>query len=93
MLEVRQQLLVDESVICAELDGELVLLHVRTGSYFGLNALGTQIWALLANGADEDTIIRELLHQYDVTPATLRADVTAFLSLLVEKGLAHVSDR
>jgi hypothetical protein len=28
-----------------------------------------------------------------VTPATLRADVTAFLCLLVEKGLAHVSDR
>ena len=78
-----------ESVVCAELDDEAGLLSVETGIYFGLDSVGARIWALLGEGAGPDEIFDRLLAEYDVEPAQLRADVSAFLEQLVANGLAR----
>ncbi len=78
------------SVVCAELDGEAVLLDVESGVYYGLNVIGTRIWQLLVQGLDEETIYRQLLREYDVEPVRLQCDVSDFLASLAERGLLHV---
>ena len=93
MSALQQRLAVNETVVGAELDGEMVLLDTTTGLYFGLDALGARIWRFLAAGADTDTIATALLADYDVEPARLRDDLAAFCDLLVAKGLARIATR
>ena len=91
MQGVRQRIAVNESVVFAELDEEVVLLNVETGVYFGLDAIGARIWTLLAGGADEDNVCERLLDEYEVDVREVRADVASFLDLLVAKGLARMA--
>ncbi|MDP8924736.1 MAG: PqqD family protein [Chloroflexota bacterium] len=81
---------INGSVAGAELGDELVLLNVETGVYFGLDAVGADIWKLLAKGATESEIVDRLLAEYDVEPGRLRAELAAFLAALEDKGLARI---
>ena len=42
------RLTIPEDVVVRDLAGEAVLLHLGTGTYFGLDTVGTRIWHLLA---------------------------------------------
>lgn len=83
----QQKIRVNESIVCSELDDEMVLLNVETGVYFGLDAIGAEIWKLLVKGASEDEIVIRLLEEYDVQPEMVRVDVTAFVGALTSKGI------
>ena len=78
-----------DSVIHAFVGGEAVLLDVESGLYFGLDEVGARIWQLLVAGASEESIVDQLLEEYDVERSRLRADVTGFLTVLVAKGLTE----
>ena len=39
---------IPEDVVSREVGGEAVLLNLATGTYFGLDGVGTEIWNLLA---------------------------------------------
>jgi hypothetical protein len=83
---------VSKSTVYTELDDEMVLLNLATEMYFGLDAIGTQIWKLIEQGATSGAMLEQLLAQYDVDPAKLRADLSAFLDSLAEKGLTREVD-
>jgi hypothetical protein len=87
-----RRMAVNESVVCAELDDEAVLLDVETGIYYGLDTVGTRIWNLLAQGAASQQILDHLLVEYDVDPDRLQADLSAFMSLLETKGLTRTAE-
>jgi hypothetical protein len=83
----RRSLAINESVACAVLDNEIVLLNVETGIYFGLDAVAARIWALLTEGADEERVCDRLLAEYEVDAHKLRTDVSDFIEILAAKGL------
>ena len=55
------------------------------GTMLALNFLGTAVWKL-CDGRSIDAIVADLLPQFDVEEAVLRADVRTFLDELAEKG-------
>ena len=55
------------------------------GTILSLNILGTEVWKI-CHGRDLDYIVAELFEMFEVDENTLRADVTAFLDVLAEKG-------
>jgi hypothetical protein len=85
----RRRAVINESVACAELGDEVVLLHVDTGIYFGLDSMGAEIWQLLRDGVGDVDIFDRLLAEYDVDPTQLCADLVAFLDTLDAKGLVR----
>jgi hypothetical protein len=89
---LERKLAVNDSVVCAELDDEAVLLNVETGIYFGLDAIGCQIWKFVEQGAGQDEIVQHLLQEYEVEPQDLREDVAEFLTMLQQKGLVRLAD-
>jgi hypothetical protein len=91
MSVVRRSLSVNTSVVSAQLDGEAVLLNVESGVYFGLDSIGTRIWELLSTGASETEIFDRLLDEYDVDAPQLRADLDAFLDVLLSKSLVRAA--
>jgi hypothetical protein len=82
---------VNQSVVCAELEDEAVLLHVEAGLYFGLDEVGLRIWNLLLGGMIEADVVERLVAEYDVDPAELRSDVSDFLNRLEAEGLIRRS--
>ena len=70
-----------------EIGGECVLLDLRSGSYFGLNEVGTRIWKLLAGGADLATVLDALVADYEAPEDRLRADLARLVDELVACGL------
>lgn len=80
---------VPDNVMAQELDEEFVLVDLQSGSYFGARGVAATIWGLLAQGADEAEISRQVTDRYDGEPEQIRQDVQEFLSTLVERGLVH----
>ncbi len=78
-----------EQAIGEVVDGELVLLNVETGVYFGLNRTGTKIWELLGERSDVDDVLSALERVYPVERATLRRDLDALIADLEKSGLVR----
>lgn len=81
------RLRVPENVVARDLADESVLLNLDTGTYFGLDAVGTRLWHLLAERGSPESAIETLLGEYDVEAPRLHSDVTALIDQLLAKGL------
>ena len=82
-------------VIWREVDGEVVLLNVVTGQYFGLDAVGSQVWILLQSagpkGANLSTLSTAVTGQFEVDLATAERDLTALVHDLLAQQLLVVA--
>ena len=81
---------VPDDVLVSHLDGESVLLNLRSECYFGLDEMGTRVWELLKSGSVQSVYDR-LLTEYDVDPETCRLDLTELLDTLLQQGLVEVA--
>ena len=78
------------NLMMADLEGEAVLLNIQTGRYFGLNEVGTSIWALIKKPCAVSDVIEGLQREYDVEEGVLNNDVLAFLEDMEKRNLVHV---
>ncbi len=78
----------DQQVSC-DIDDETVLMHLESGRYFGYDAVGTRVWALLSEPRSVSGLCAQLVSEYrDVDLDQCTRDVLAFLKELVDEGLA-----
>lgn len=70
-----------------EVGDETVILHLANGTYYGLDMVGTRIWALLKDGVSPPEICQRLATEYGVDLAAFEADARAFLSDLETQGI------
>jgi hypothetical protein len=68
-------------------EGELVLLDLARGDYFGVNEVGARLWQGIAVGKTPREIAAELQGEYDVALQTLLDDLERLASELVARGL------
>ena len=77
-------------VLFRELQGEAVLLDLRSQSYFGLDEVGTRIWQLLAEHGRREPALEALLLEFEVDREILTRDIDEFLARLESAGLISV---
>ncbi len=73
-------------------DGELVLLDLARGDYFGVNEIGAHLWNGIVAGKTPREIASEIQDDYDVAPDTLLADLDQLTSDLLARGLLRAVD-
>ena len=73
-----------------ELNGEGVLLDLGSGTYFGLNEVGTKLWSLLTTNDSLENATEALVREYDVAADVLRADVNHLLQEMQANGLLQL---
>lgn len=61
---------------------ETVILHLKSGTYFGLDPMGTRIWAMLRDGVPTADICKRLCEEFDVSRDVVEADARRFLGEL-----------
>lgn len=87
MLTRHARLDIASDVLCADVDGETVLLNQRSGIYFSLDDVGSRIWSLLAQQTPLDEIQATLLREYTVTSDVCWNDLLRLVSELKDEGL------
>lgn len=87
-----QRVTLSPEVLFRELDGEAVMLDLETERYYGLDEVGTRIWQLFAEHQDTETVVAQMLAEYEVEEEQLRQDLAALLGELAEAGLVRFED-
>jgi hypothetical protein len=80
-------------VLVSDFGGELVLLNLRDGVYYGLDDVGARIWALLKRPVTLAVIRNAVVAEYDVDPELCNRDVRSLVGDLAAKGLVEVLER
>lgn len=70
-----------------DLDGEVIILNMKTGQYFGLDEIGKEIWNLVQSPRKPDEIIEHILETYDVDPDRCENDILRLLQAMANEGL------
>ena len=78
---------VADEVVFRNVAGEAVLLNLATGTYFGLDTVGTRMWHLMADHGSTERVVETLLAEYEVEEVRLRCDLDNLIRQLLEKGL------
>jgi hypothetical protein len=82
---------VQEQVAC-EVAGDLVILNMRNGQYFGLNSVGAKIWGMLDESREVRAIRDLLLDAYpEVEPEVCTTDLLELLVELVDAELVEIT--
>lgn len=74
-------------VLVSEVDGEVIMLSVERGKYYGLNATGSALWKLLEFSPNIEQLKTALQRDYDVDPSACELEVKAVLGQLKAEGL------
>jgi hypothetical protein len=74
-------------VVFRDLEGEAVILDLATGTYFGLNEVGTRVWRLVDEGRDAAQIVEAVAAEYDADRVTIEQDVARLLDALSARRL------
>lgn len=88
----RCQVRIPETVLFRDLQGEGILLDVDSGSYFGLNEVGTRMWQLLAEHGSFASAREVLLAEFEVSRERLERDLVEIVEQLAEHGLLQIEE-
>ena len=66
---------------------ETVLLHLESGTYFGLDPLGSRIWRSLSEDQNLRTLSLAIASEHEVKVEQVEADMREFLRELLDHGL------
>lgn len=87
---MESRIAIDPNVMHQSIDGEAVLLHLESGIYYGLDAVGTRVWELLNTEIDFEQLLEKIQQEFDVDPEQLEEDLKSFLQELKNLKIVKV---
>lgn len=79
-------------LIANQMDGEIVMMSVDNGEYYGLDETGTRIWELLEAPVKISELVDSLIMEFEVAREECATDTLEFLNDLFEKDLLLIKD-
>lgn len=77
------------SVYARAFGSEIILLEFHRGEYFGLDAIGAEVWRLLEKGSTLGAAAEALVARYDVSHETALEDIVSLVSHMRESSLVE----
>ncbi len=89
MRKLDQQTVPERStrVVAQQAAGQWVLLDVKTGQYYALDAMAGRIWQLCDGTRTVQQIAGVLIDEFDAADQSVQDDVAGFVSELVGESL------
>jgi len=78
--------------VSSDLGEEVVILDLKQGVYYGLDAVGARIWDLIQEPKAVNEIRDVLLDEYEVEPERCERDLLTLLEELVAENLVEARD-
>jgi hypothetical protein len=81
-------LCVDQTHVVHEtIDGETILIHLGTGTYYSLAGVGSEAWDLLATGGTRETLLDFARQRYLGDPVEIELGLLGLVDHLLQEGL------
>lgn len=77
-------------VVSRKVGDETVILALDSGTYFGLDPVGTRVWCLIEVGKSLGQVCDLVIEEYDVQRDILERDLLALIGDLLENKLIDV---
>lgn len=81
---------ISDDAVFRELDGEAVVLNLQSGTYFGLDPVGTRIWQLIEQYGLLSAVRDALLEEFEVEAEAATRDLTSLVTELADRGLVEI---
>ncbi|MDE2040209.1 MAG: lasso peptide biosynthesis PqqD family chaperone [Elusimicrobia bacterium] len=78
-------------LVAVDMDGEVVMMSVQRGEYFGLGAVGGRVWSLIEKPSSLREIAQVLCAEYEVDESACLADLLPFAADLIQNGIAKAA--
>ncbi len=80
----------NRDLLCCDLSEGAVILDLKSGVYYGLDAVGTYIWGLIQEPKAMIEITEAVLEEYAVEPEQCARDLRNLFTEMVERNLIEV---
>lgn len=91
MLTRNARLKIPEPVMTRQVGDETVLLNLESGTYFGLDPVGSRFLELLQAESVLAVIIARMLEEFEVTEAQLEDDLLRLVDEMLASGLLETA--
>ena len=78
--------------VSSDLGGEVAIMDLKAGTYYGLDAVGARVWELIQEPIGLIEVRDIILEEYEVEPEQCERDMIALLQALADEGLVEVVD-
>jgi hypothetical protein len=79
-------------VVHETIDGETILIHLNTGSYFSMSGCGPEIWSLLVDGWSDTAASEEIARRYPDSAEAAGTTLSFVRDLVREELLEEAPD-
>lgn len=87
-MQLSDRFTVSSDVVAREVGGEVVLLDLSSGQYFGLDSVGGRIWELLSERPHElQELCDRIEEEFDAPRDQIEADLLALAQQLSDQEL------
>ncbi len=80
------------SQVSSEIRGEVVILELAQGAYYGLGDVGATIWKLLAEPRTVTELRDAVVAEFDVEPSRCERDLLSLIDEMHRGGLVEFRD-
>ena len=77
--------------VSCDLAGEMAIVNLNNGVYYGLDPVGARVWNLLREPVTFEDLCGSLSHDYHVDGLRLEEDMRTFLAELADQGLVDIT--
>jgi hypothetical protein len=77
------------SVVSEIIDGEVIVMNLKSGNYYSSDKVGAVVWAWMEEGKSESEIMKLAGSRYRASAQKIHDDLQAFLGRLLEEGLVR----
>jgi hypothetical protein len=77
----------NKAIVQSKIGEEVVMLDMDSGFYFGLNSVASVIWGMLTNEISFETLVDQLMAQFEVERSLCEADTKELLDEMLEKNI------
>jgi len=74
-------------IVHSDMDDETVMMSIEQGEYYGIDAIGSDIWNMLEEEKSIKDICSSLCQRYDVDESVCQQDVMRFLENMYERKI------
>lgn len=89
-MNLTDKAVIPKHVMARQAGAETVILDLNSGTYFGLDPVGTRVWELMGKGKTLGEICDTMLDEYGVTPEALQRDVLELAENLLKQKLISI---
>jgi len=92
-LSEKSTISINQQVAFTQIDEDIVLMGPDNGLFYGINALGAEIWLLLKSQKHSlKTIYEHIQQRYDIDEIQCIADVNHFFAMLQKEGFISITE-